>query len=399
MTSVLNAPRAMRLLEAAGVDALVATSFQNVFYLAGYVGFSQRVLPATQVYAVARADALDQPVLVAPLGDLDMLAQVPARLGGVHPYGRFFVEPRRNGALLTEELARYEPLALQDPGGTPAGALLEELARLPSGARIALDESGLAPQVRDAVLAQFGERVVPGADLLARIRMVKTREEIDRLERSALVMEASIQAALAAAHAGMSEAEMARVFDARTVEQGAAPHFTVIAFGERAAFPNAVPSPARRLRRGDLIRFDVGCIVDLYRSDISRTAVFGPPSADVRQAYEAILAGEERALEAMRPGVPAREVFDAAMRGVQSAGLPGYRRHHVGHGIGLETYDLPMLNPATETPLESGMVFEVETPYYELGFGGVQVEDTVVVTDEGCGLLTRSSRELTVIGT
>lgn len=397
MTSIPNFPRAVRLLEAAGVDALVATSFHNVFYLTGYVGFSQRVLPATQVYAVARADALERPVLVAPLGDLDMLAQIPARLGALHPYGRFFVEPRRDGAVLSAELARYEAVALQDPGGSPAVALLEELAKLPPAARIALDESGLAPQVRDTILAKLGDRVVSGADLLAHIRMVKTPEEVDRLERSALVMEASIQAALTAAHEGMSEADMARVFDTCTIEQGAAPHFTVIAFGERAAFPNAVPSAARRLQRGDVIRFDVGCIVDLYRSDISRTAVFGEPATAVRQAYEAILAGEERALEAMRPGVQAREVFEVAMRGVQSAGLPGYRRHHVGHGIGLETYDLPILNPTTETQLEPGMVFEVETPYYELGLGGVQVEDTVLVTAESRRLLTRSSRDLAVI--
>ena len=101
----------------------------------------------------------------------------------------------------------------------------------------------------------------------------------------------------------------------------------------------------------------------------------------------------------MRPGVPAKNVFAAAVEATREAGIPHYRRHHVGHGIGLDTYDAPMLNETTETPLESGMVFEVETPYYELGFAGLQVEDTVVVTEDGCRVLTRSMRELRVIQT
>ncbi len=102
-------------------------------------------------------------------------------------------------------------------------------------------------------------------------------------------------------------------------------------------------------------------------------------------------------LEVLRPGVTAREVFEAAVRATREAGIPGYRRHHVGHGVGLDTYDPPLLDATTETVLEPGMVLEIETPYYELGFGGVQVEDTVLVTDAGCRLLTRTPRELAIV--
>jgi len=102
-------------------------------------------------------------------------------------------------------------------------------------------------------------------------------------------------------------------------------------------------------------------------------------------------------LEVMRPGIAAKDVFAAAMEASRESGIPHYRRHHVGHGVGLDTYDAPLLDATTETPLEPGMVFEIETPYYELGFGGLQVEDTVVITEDGCRLLTRSSRELSLI--
>ncbi len=389
--------RAQRILDEAGVDVLVATTYANVFYVTGYVGFSQRLMPTTQVYAVARADRLDEPVLVAPLGDLDMQAQLPARLGRLRPYGHFYVEDDRE-LRLDPEQQRYREIVSADPGGDAVHALLDELGALPATSKVALDERGIAADARDAIRARLGDRLVAGAALLDRIRMVKTAEEIGRLEASALVMELSIAAALDAAVEGVSEAELARTFDRSTIDAGSRPYFTVIAFGERSALPNAVPSAERRLRRGDQIRFDVGCHTEMYSSDISRTAVLGEPGRKIRAYYEAILAGEERMLEVMKPGVTAREVFQSAMRATQEAGIPHYRRHHVGHGVGLDVYDLPVIGPDSATPLEPGMVFEVETPYYEIGFGGVQVEDTVVVTETGCRRLTRSSRELAVIG-
>src|SRR5258707_3740507 len=111
MIEVLNRARAERLLAGAGVDAVVATTYQNVFYLCGYEGFSQRVSPGTQVYALARADGLDAPVLIAPIGDLDMQAQFPSGAARIRPYGRFYME-RPEGASLTDELRRYERIAI-----------------------------------------------------------------------------------------------------------------------------------------------------------------------------------------------------------------------------------------------------------------------------------------------
>lgn len=395
--SVLNRERAERLLAEAGVDAVVASTYENVFYLSGFVGFNQRVMPTTQVYAVARTEALGDAVLVAPISDMDMQAQFPAELAAIRPYGRFFVEPSVNGGLDGEQ-ARYDALAHRDPEPDAVGALLDELASLPPSARVAVDERGMAPAARAAVLDHLGGRAVPGSDVLAAIRMVKTEEEVRRLETAAIVTEQSYLAAIEAAYEGMTEAEMARRFDCRTIEQGGRPHFTVLAFGERGAFPNAVPSEARRLARGDAIRFDIGCRVDMYSSDIARTAVFGEPSQKVIDYYAALLAGEELMLELVRPGITAGEVFDAAVERVRETGIPRYRRQHVGHGVGLDTYDPPVLGPGVETPLEAGMVFEIETPYYELGFAGLQVEDTIVVTDDGCRLLTRTSRELVRLG-
>jgi Xaa-Pro dipeptidase len=395
---VMNRGRVERVLADAGVDVVVATTYENVFYFSGYEGFVQRVSPATQVYAVTAADALDDPTLVVPLGDLDMQAQFPATLASIRPYGgRMVIENR--GEELDEEAARYAPLASLDPADSPTTALLDVLTPLPAGARIALDERGLAAAVRDEIRAKHGDRIVAGASILDTIRMIKTEEEIRRLEAAALAIESSYEAAIEAAAEGVSEAELASVFDRNTIAIGSRPHFTVLAFGERGALPNAVPTQWRTLRPGDAIRFDIGCKTEQYSSDIARTAVFGEPSEKLQLYYDAILAGEQAAIDMMRPGVSAKDVFAAVVAATRDAGIPHYRRHHVGHGIGLDTYDAPMLAETTETLLEPGMVFEVETPYYELGFTGLQVEDTVVVTEDGCRVLTRSTRDLRVIPT
>lgn len=397
MSSLLNRTHAERILNAAGVDVLVATSYQNVYYLSDYQAFGQRFLPTTQVYAVVSAAALDQATVIAPVADADMYAQFPAPAARMVYYGRFVVVPLEQDAELTDEMRRFATNALGETQPSALEALIATLDAYPSSTRIGLDERGIAPASYAALRERYGNRLVAGADLLDTIRMVKTPEEIRRLTRAVEAIEASYEAALAAVREGMTEAEMAVVFDQQTIAQGCAPIFTVIAFGERSALPNAVPGE-RRLRLGDLIRFDIGCRAEGYSSDISRTAVFGKPSEKQRAYSQAILDGEDAALNVMRAGVRACDLFAVAVEGTRRGGIAHYERHHVGHGIGLDVYDHPVLNAATETVLEPGMVFEVETPYYEIGFGGVQVEDTVVVTETGYQMLTKTSRELRVVG-
>jgi Xaa-Pro aminopeptidase len=227
--------------------------------------------------------------------------------------------------------------------------------------------------------------------------MVKGADEVEALERAARIAENGIAAVLAMLKPGVTERDAALVYEQEVLRNGAQPFFTVVTIGERTALADVYPSD-RALRPGDLVRFDLGCLYRWYRSDISRTAVLGPPSDKQACYYAAILAGERAAIEQMKPGVPVSRLFDTAVRVTREHGLPHYQRHHVGHGIGLEPYDPPTLNAVTETALEPGMVFCVETPYYEHGWGGVQVEDAVEVTTTGARLLTRSGQELAIIG-
>jgi Xaa-Pro aminopeptidase len=227
--------------------------------------------------------------------------------------------------------------------------------------------------------------------------MVKSPEEVRRLERAALIAEDGVAAVLGMLKAGVTEREAATVYEQEVLRKGAQPFFTVVTMGERAALADVYASE-RALAPGDLVRFDLGCVYQGYRSDISRTAVLGAPSDKQRRYYDAIRDGERAAIAAMKPGVPVNRIFEIAVHVTREAGLPHYERHHVGHGIGLEPYDPPTINATTHGALEPGMVFCVETPYYEHGWGGVQVEDAVEITATGARQLTRSSQELQILG-
>jgi Xaa-Pro aminopeptidase len=166
--------------------------------------------------------------------------------------------------------------------------------------------------------------------------------------------------------------------------------------GPRTALADA-PATRRSWRPGELARFDVGCTVDGYWSDIGRTAVLGGPDRLQASRYAAILAGEQAQFAAARPGVTTAQLFDVAVAAVEAGGITPYRRHHCGHGIGQSVYEAPIISSGVDRPLVAGMTFCFETPYYEVGWGGMMVEDLVQVTGGGLRVLTGSDRGLRVV--
>jgi len=393
---LLNKARAVDVMQQAGVDGIIATSLENVAYVSGYLSFSQRLTKATQVYAVLSADRPDEAVLVAPIGDLDGVAQRAVRVQ-VQSYGAFpvFSSPAINSE--PDQLAFLGLMQAAVSKG-PGDALAAALSALGlKGKRLALDTTGLTPPVAQELYRLLGpDSTVEGWDLLRRIRMVKTPEEVARLRQASSITEAAIDDVLKSAHEGMTEHEMAYVFNNAVLRRDAMPLLTCIGVGPRSALPNVVPSQ-RRLKKGDIIRFDVGCVYEWYCSDLARIASFGDPPAKAAAYYRAVLSGEQEAIGAVKPGARTRDIFQIALDATRANGISHYERHHCGHGIGLECYDMPSIAPGDETVLGPGMVINIETPYYELGFAGLQVEDTVVVTNDGAESLSVSDRSLRVV--
>jgi Xaa-Pro dipeptidase len=374
------------------IDLMIATTPENISYLTGYTSISHQILRGTQVYAVANRNG--EVALVAGRADLPSAIE-----GGFSPsqffcYGNFQFEFRNSSSDFRVLQERFD-----NPASTPLEALqraCESVGR--SAKKIAVDEDGVNVDRWFQINELFpAAEVVRGTGLLKQSRSIKTEWEVECLQRAAEIARDGILEVCQQFQVGMTEIDLAKIYELYVVSQGAAPFFTVISSGDRSAYADT-PVTDRAIQDGDIIRFDVGCIYKGYRSDIARTAVVGTPSEKVSQYYAAIYKGLMDAVAAVRPGVAAETIFDIAVRSVQEAGIPHYKRHHVGHAIGLEVYESPTVASGATQKLEVGMTFCLETPYYELGWGGVQVEDTLVVTEDGCRLFIESPKEPYVVG-
>lgn len=393
---LLNAERLTMLAESAGVDAAIATSPENVTYSSGYWALSQWIRRGPQVYVLLPMRDIDGAAIVTSTSLLDLVADQTIWVKNVRRYG-YFQADRADvplGGLDRRQADLYALADEQEPIAALAAAVHE--AGL-SKARIAVDELGLVPgaweRLKDALP---GATLIPGTELFRQTRAVKTQAEITRLRQVAQITERSIAAALAVAREGATELDLARAFHAQTVREDAFPVLGCIGFGLRSAMPNVQPSDAR-LTRGEVIRFDVGGRYRHYRADIARIAVLGEPDAKTASYMRALHRGVERAVERIKPGVHAAEIFETAVETVRREGITHYSRSHVGHGIGIDGYDLPDLSPRSDAVIEEGMVLCVETPYYELGWCGLQVEDMLVVRADGAETLMTTDGSLVVL--
>jgi Xaa-Pro aminopeptidase len=382
--------RLTEALERDGLDALVATSPENVLYVSEFRSPAQaldRSLPVLAVFT-RRGAALVVPALDVGAATVDR-PDVEVHAYGALPLGES--DSRDTTARRVLERARRAV-------GTPADALAAALGALGvTTGRVGLDEGGLTPGGwRRLVEALGAGRVGDGTVALARARAVKAPYEIESLERSLGVAEQALNAVVQMLKPGVTEREAAALLTREVVAGGAAPARVVVAFGDRTAFPGVIPAE-RALRRGDLVRLEVGSTFRGYWAHVARTAVMGAPGPRHDEVCAAVETGVEAAVDAMTIGaVPAR-IRDAAVAAVREAGLPAYDAPDVGHGIGLEAREHPWLARDDETPLEAGMVLSVEAAYHEPGWAGVSLRDTVLVARTGPRVMNRSVRGLVVL--
>jgi Xaa-Pro aminopeptidase len=228
--------------------------------------------------------------------------------------------------------------------------------------------------------------------------MVKTAEEIARIRRSVRTNSEAFSAAVKKMRPGISEAEVAAEIDYQMRRRGAEkPSFdTIVAFGARTALPHAQPT-AQRLGNHELVLIDMGATQEGYASDMTRMVFLGKPAADARKMYDAVLEAQLAAIAAVREGVTAERVDRAARQTLKSRGLEKAFVHSTGHGLGLEIHEPPRLGKKDKTELRAGMVVTIEPGVYVKGAGGVRIEDTVLVTERGCEILTPTSKELMVL--
>lgn len=394
---LLNLARARRVMADQGLAALVATSPDNVTYISGYWVASHWGRPGPQVYALLPGDASLAPCVVAHTSNLDHLADGEAWVSEAYRYGFFATVTAGNP--LSEMEHRYASLLGRPDHGDAVGALVAALCdRKLERERIGVDETSILPANLERLRRELpGLDVVPAATHFREIRKIKTPEEIARLRGAVRVTERGIEAALAIARAGVTEHEMAVELERAVIAAGGTPVMAMcVGFGAHSALSNVQPTD-RALAAGEVIRFDGGVRWKLYRSDIARIAALGDPGDKVQRYYAGCRAGVEAGIRAIRPGVSTTDVFNAVVGTVRGGGIPHFERNHTGHGIGINNYDAPDLAPSSTEVIEEGMALCVETPYYELGFAGIQLENTVVVGPRGAEPLVTLGNELRVI--
>jgi len=348
-----------RAVKKAEAEALLVSNFTNVTYLTGFTGD-------------------DSYLLVRPDGEL-MLTD-----------GRYTTQ-------LEEECPGLE-LSARKPGVQMLDAVVKVVKRAKIR-RLGFEADSMTVGLRDQLAEKLPKlELVPTSGLVEELRTRKDRGEVTRIREAVHVAERAFAVVRATLRPEMTEKFVAdelehqlRLFGARS---SSFPN--IVAVGPRAALPHAVPGE-RTLGESELVLIDWGADAGQYKSDLTRVLVTGRISPKFRRLYEVVLEAQTRAIAAIRPGVEAQEVDGVARRVIADAGYGRRFGHGLGHGIGLEVHEAPRLSAKSTAVLEPGMVVTVEPGVYFPGWGGIRIEDDVLVTRDGHEVLTHVGKQLSEI--
>jgi len=369
---LMNVEEFHRTLGESGLDAVVAVSQPNVFYTSGAYIMTQINIPDRLAMTVL-PESGDDVLLVCNIEE--SLARQESWIGDVRSYVEFAEAPMH---LLAEVLKEK---------GLAQGHIGIEARRLGAGYYQELSEA--LPKAK----------LEAGDWLFDRVRSIKTEGEIERFAHAGRATERAIVEAFRQAKVGDVERDLLRTIKENAALYGA----TDVVFGILGvADQSYVPHPSARERpieRGDLVRVDFGASWEGYGSDVARMAVVGQVSQVQADTYRKVREVERSAIEFMRPGVRACDVYNCVVEAYAKFGIE-YPGPHCGHGFGFETHEAPMLQPYNEEELRPNMLMCIEPVHFNKEVGGYQLEDLVLITEEGSEILTdyADTEEMFVIG-
>ena len=358
--------RQARAMKEAGFDAIVSCSPENFAYLTGFLSPTQPLMRWRHAFVVVTADG------TTALAVVDMEASTIRARAGAGDASKQSIEIAVWREFAFDAMAVLADLLTRH--GLAASRIGIELDYLPAADFAQLNR--LLPQ------AHF----LAAQALLARLRQIKTADEIDILRKLSRIADRAITKAYGAVTAGSTEMDLAAALTRGVYEQGAE-YFKlmIVATGERSVFPNVGPTD-RVLKHGDVCRVEIFPIIQGYHAGVCRTAAVGSPPPQAERIWANLTACKHMLLEAIRPGASSRAIYERYLKMTEELNLP--RISFVGHGIGLHLHEDPYLGPGDQ-PLEAGMVLGIEPLIYETGYGfGMQNKDMVLVTETGCELLS-----------
>lgn len=271
------------------------------------------------------------------------------------------------------------------------GGRLGELAEPP----VAFEANRLTYAAYEAVAAA-GLQLQPANGVLERLRAVKDEEELAAIRRAAATNDAAFERIAQERFVGRTEAELAWILEQALHDEGATglAFPVIVASGSNAALPHHYPG-SRTIERGETVVIDAGATVDGYCSDCTRTFATGPLPGELQTAYDVCRRVQEAVLAEVRAGADARELDAHSRRELDAAGYDSAAG--LGHGVGREVHELPVLRPTASGSLVPGNVVTVEPGVYLAGRGGIRIEDLVIVTDDGAEVLTPFTKALVTL--
>jgi Xaa-Pro aminopeptidase len=345
-----------KLVRKEGAEALLVTSFTNVTYLTGFTGDDSYLLVGPK----------DTILISDPRYTTQLEEECPDVTHHIRPPGR---------------------------------SMLDSVADAVAAAKV----SKLAVEADSMSVALFGQisgklsraSLLQAAGLVEALRVIKDKQEIEEICLAARYAEKAFAILRATLRPERTEKEVAAELEYQLRLLGAAgcSFPPIIAVGARAALPHARPTE-QKIGAADFVLVDWGATARQYKSDLTRVLVTGKISPKLQRVYNVVLDAQEQAIAAVRPGMTGREV-DAVARGViKDAGFGKQFGHGLGHGLGLDIHEAPRLAAAAEQVLQPGMVVTVEPGIYLPGWGGVRIEDDILVTKDGCEVLTNVPKKL-----
>ena len=360
--------RLQQKMQAAGLDAVFVSNPKNVQYLTGF----KPMMPGE----------------VQPFGDPEGFALI--RSGEVHLLcdGRYIAGARKLPGVTAHKIdspttAKVFAEKIKEILGSGAKTLGIEHDALLYGDAVGLMD--LLPEIKCR----------PAEDILAGLRVIKTPDEIELLREAQAITSRCFDHIAGFVKVGMSERDVAlEIGDyLRTHSEGNS-FDAIVAFGETGCNPHYLPDPKRKLEKGQMVLLDFGSIHAGYCGDMTRMLVMGKADPRQREVYDRVLEAQLRGLAAIKPGVTCHSIDMAGRDYFAEKGCADEFAHGTGHGVGLAIHEAPRIKKSIENTIEPGMVFTVEPGLYFEGWGGVRIEDMIVVTKTGYDNLTTTPKTL-----
>jgi Xaa-Pro aminopeptidase len=304
-------------------------------------------------------------------------------------------------AILATDFRYYEQVEKQAPDFRLAKitdkfeTILPELVHQVGANRVGFESAHLTVDQYRAWQEVGGDfELVPTKELVERIRAIKDKDELSRIRKAIALADEAFAYIVGFIEPGMTEKGVAWELEVFMRTHGAAKTAfdLIVAAGPNGAMPHATVSE-RVIGAGEPIVIDMGAMADGYNSDLTRTICAGRPDAEFREIYDIVLEAQLAAEQSIRPGMTGKQADSIARKVIEEAGYGDKYGHGLGHGVGLAVHEKPTLGKLSEDVLQPGMVFTVEPGIYLPGWGGVRIEDIVVMREDGVEVLTQASKE------